>query len=125
MLQSAIETEVDDFLAQHVHQRDARGNRLAVSNGYCRERELLTGAGRLAVEQPRVRDNSFRKEDRVRFSSSDPGNPEIGSERFNRILTPYVYSGDAVVAMATPAAFAPTFVRFEHLVNLELHRSHG
>jgi transposase-like protein len=70
MLQSAIEREVDEFLALHVGRRDARGHRRVVRNGYLPSRELLTGAGRLKVEQPRVRDNASPKEDRVRFSSS-------------------------------------------------------
>jgi len=70
MLQSAIEQEVDDFLAQHAERRDARGRREVVRNGYLPPRELLTGAGRLRVEQPRTRDNSSRKQERVRFSSS-------------------------------------------------------
>jgi transposase-like protein len=70
MLQTAIEAEVDDFLAQHHQRRDARGNRLVVRNGKLPSRDLLTGAGRLEVEQPRVRDNSPEKEDRVQFTSS-------------------------------------------------------
>ena len=70
MLQSAIEMEVDDFLAQHAARRDARGNRLVVRNGHQRSGEILTGAGRLGVEQPRVRDNSSQKKDRVHFTSS-------------------------------------------------------
>jgi transposase-like protein len=70
MLQSAIEMEVDDFLTQHAERRDARGKRLVVRNGYLPSREILTGAGRLAVEQPRVRDNSSKKKERVHFSSS-------------------------------------------------------
>src|SRR5262245_5339418 len=69
MLQSAIEAEVDEFLVVHAERRDARGNRLVVRNGYQPAREILTGAGRLAVEQPRVRDNSREKDSRVRFSS--------------------------------------------------------
>jgi putative transposase len=69
MLQTAIEAEVDEFLAVHAERRDARGNRLVVRNGYKPAREILTGAGRLAVEQPRVRDNSSQKESRVQFSS--------------------------------------------------------
>lgn len=69
MLQTAIEAEVDEFLAMHAERRDARGNRLVIRNGYQPVREILTGAGRLAVEQPRVRDNSSQKENRVRFSS--------------------------------------------------------
>lgn len=69
MLQSAIEAEVDEFLAMHAERRDARGHRLVVRNGYQPAREILTGAGRLAVEQPRVRDNSREQESRVQFSS--------------------------------------------------------
>jgi transposase-like protein len=57
MLQTAIEAEVNEFLAMHAERRDARGNRLVVRNGYQPARQILTGAGRLAVEQPRVRDN--------------------------------------------------------------------
>ena len=70
MLQTAIETEVNEFLAQHADRRDARGNRLVVRSGYQRSREILTGAGRLKVEQPRARDNSSKKKDRVHFTSS-------------------------------------------------------
>ena len=69
MLQTAVEAEIDEFLAMHSERRDARGNRLVVRNGYKPARELLTGAGRLEVEQPRVRDNSSEKERRVQFSS--------------------------------------------------------
>jgi transposase-like protein len=69
MLQTAIEAEVDEFLSVHAERRDARGNRVVVRNGYQPAREILTGAGRLAVAQPRVRDNSREKEHRVRFSS--------------------------------------------------------
>src|ERR1051326_1982787 len=70
MLQTAIEAEVEEFIAVHGDRRDAAGNRLVVRNGYQPARELLTGAGRLEVQQPRVRDNSAQKEGRVRFSSS-------------------------------------------------------
>jgi transposase-like protein len=82
MLQSAIETEVDDFLVQHAERRDGRGNRLVVRNGYLPSRELLTGAGRLTVGQPRVRDNSSKKKDRVQFSS--------------KILPPYLRRSKAI-----------------------------
>jgi putative transposase len=69
MLQTAIEAEVDEFLSLHAERRDAHGNRLVVRNGYKPVRGILTGAGRLSVEQPRIRDNSREKESRVRFSS--------------------------------------------------------
>jgi putative transposase len=70
MLQTAIETEVDDFVAQQANRRDEHGKRLIVRNGYLPSRELLTGAGPLEVKQPRVRDNSPASEDRVHFSAS-------------------------------------------------------
>lgn len=41
-----------------------------VVNGHLPVREILTGAGPLAVRQPRVRDNSPNKDDRVHFSSA-------------------------------------------------------
>ena len=58
MLQSAIESEVNEFLAQHANRRDANGRRRVVRNGYLPPRQILTGAGRLEVEQPRVRDHA-------------------------------------------------------------------
>ena len=70
MLQTAIETEVDDFVAQQANRRDVNGKRLVVRNGYLPSRELLTGAGPLEVKQARVRDNSPGSEDRVHFSAS-------------------------------------------------------
>lgn len=70
MLQSAIETEVQEFIAVHGDRRDAIGRRQVVRNGYQPARQLLTGAGRLEIKQPRVRDNSSEKEKRINFSSS-------------------------------------------------------
>ena len=70
MLQSAIEAEVNDFLLAHEHRRDEAGRRQVVRNGHLPSRELVKGAGKLDVRQPRVRDNSPDKEQRVRFSSS-------------------------------------------------------
>jgi putative transposase len=70
MLQAAINAEVEEFLAQHAGRCDERGRRLVVRNGHLPSRELLSGAGRLALRQPRVRDNSSDPESRVRFSPS-------------------------------------------------------
>ena len=69
MLQSAIEAEVDEFIHRHGDRRDEKGNRQVVRNGHLPSREIVTGAGRLEIEQPRVRDNSSNREDRVVFSS--------------------------------------------------------
>jgi putative transposase len=70
MLQDAITAEVDEFLATHAQRRDEQGQRLVVRNGSLPAREIMTGAGKLEVRQPRVRDNTPNAEDRVRFSSS-------------------------------------------------------
>ncbi|MBM83430.1 MAG: hypothetical protein CMJ78_22965 [Planctomycetaceae bacterium] len=51
MLQSAIEAEVDDFIAGHAQLTDEHGRRRVVRNGSLPEREILTGAGKLAVRQ--------------------------------------------------------------------------
>ena len=70
MLQTAIELEVQEFLENNADRRDEKGNRLVVRNGYLPDREILTGAGKLEVQQPRVRGNSSNPEQRVQFSSA-------------------------------------------------------
>ncbi len=70
MLQAAINAEVDEFLARHAARVDDEGRRLVVRNGQLPSRELLSGAGPLEVRQPRVRDNSPDREQRVAFSPS-------------------------------------------------------
>jgi putative transposase len=70
MLQSAIDAEVESFIAQHEERRDARGRRLVVKNGSLPEREILTGAGAIPVTQGRVRDNTSDPEQRVTFTPS-------------------------------------------------------
>lgn len=70
MLQAAIEQEVGDFVGMHSDRRDDQGRRHVVRNGHLPSRELLTGAGPLEVRQPRVRDNTPEKENRVQFSPS-------------------------------------------------------
>ena len=70
MLQSAIDAEVDAFVAQHADRTDERGQRFVVKNGSLPEREILTGAGSIPVSQGRVRDNDPDRDRRVTFSPS-------------------------------------------------------
>jgi putative transposase len=70
MLQAAINAEVEEFIATHSNRVDEQGRRLVVRNGHLPAREILTGAGPLEVQQPRVRDNSPDKENQVFFSPS-------------------------------------------------------
>lgn len=70
MLQAAIDCEVEQFLQAHEERRDESGKRRVVRNGYLPAREILTGAGKLEVRQPRVRDLTADQAERVRFSSA-------------------------------------------------------
>jgi putative transposase len=56
MLQTALETEVTEYLERNLAHTDAEGHRLVVRNGHLPERDLITGAGPLRIKQPRVRD---------------------------------------------------------------------
>lgn len=70
MLQTAIEAEVQQYVADHDANRDEAGRRQVVRNGYLPAREIMTGAGRLEIEQPRVRDNDPDRDPSIRFTPS-------------------------------------------------------
>lgn len=90
MLQSAIEAEVNEFLAEHAARRDASGKREVVRNGYLPRRTILTGAGPLEVEQPRVRDHAADSDRRVQFSSQILP-PYLRRSRTIEELIPWLY----------------------------------
>ena len=56
MLAVALEAEVDDYLVACAAERDERGRWLVVRNGHARQREVLTAAGAVTVQAPRVDD---------------------------------------------------------------------
>jgi len=66
MVQAAIGWEVEEFVLRYEAVRDDRGRARVIRNGYLPEREIVTGAGRLEIQQARVRDRG--KE--IRFHSS-------------------------------------------------------
>ena len=70
MLQSAIDAEVDTFIAMHADRTDERGRRQVVKNGSLPQREILSGAGAIPVTQGRVRDNHPDPSKRITFSPS-------------------------------------------------------
>ena len=83
LLQRALELEVDEVLGQFEHLRDAAGRHRIVRNGHLPQRTVLTGAGPLDVQQPRVRDRAGKDaRDRIHFSS--------------KILPPYLRRSAAV-----------------------------
>lgn len=56
MLSQAIQAEVDEYVNNYSHYQDENGHRLVTRNGRLPERELTTGVGPVAVQQPRIRD---------------------------------------------------------------------
>lgn len=66
MLLAALQAEVADYVERHQELVDEGGRRLVVRNGKAPERTLVTGAGGLKIQAPRVND---RREGH-RFSSS-------------------------------------------------------
>src|SRR5881392_2488118 len=56
MLAEALQAEVDAYIAQFAAERDGKGRRLVVRNGYHQSREVLTSAGAIEVTVPRVND---------------------------------------------------------------------
>lgn len=70
LLADAIEAEVESYIQEHAHLRDAEGRRLIVRNGSMPERHLETPIGSLRVNQPRVNDRRVDEAgERERFSS--------------------------------------------------------
>ncbi|MFM9976334.1 MAG: IS256 family transposase [Beijerinckiaceae bacterium] len=56
LLAQAIEAEVADFLDQHASLKTGDGRQRVVRHGHLPEREVMTGIGPVAAQQPRVRD---------------------------------------------------------------------
>src|SRR3981189_278485 len=72
MLAEALQAEVDAYVAQFAEERDERGRRVVVRNGYHEPREVLTSAGAVEVTAPRVNDKRVDPAtgERERFSSA-------------------------------------------------------
>jgi len=72
MLAQALQDEVEERIARFADERDERGHRLVVRNGYHEPREVLTSAGAVAVHAPRINDRRVDPDtgERARFSSA-------------------------------------------------------
>jgi putative transposase len=72
MLAAALEAEVDAYVSSLIDEVDERGRRLVVRNGHAEPRSLVTGAGPLEVQAPRVNDRRVDEGtgERMRFRSS-------------------------------------------------------
>jgi len=90
MLQRALECEVDAFLSEYADRIDERGRKQVVRNGYLPARSIMTGAGPLEVQQPRVRDKALRVDERVVFTSAILP-PYLRKSRSIEELIPWLY----------------------------------
>jgi transposase-like protein len=72
MLAEALQAEVEERIARFAEERDERGHRLVVRNGYHEPREVLTSAGAVEVRAPRINDKRIDPEtgQRARFTSA-------------------------------------------------------
>jgi hypothetical protein len=72
MLAAALEAEVDAYVSSFTGELDEYGRRLVVRNGHAEARPLVTGAGPLEVQAPRVNDRRVDEVtgERMRFASS-------------------------------------------------------
>ena len=64
LLQAAIEQEVEEHLIRYRDRVDGKGKRLVVRNGTMPERSVLTGAGPLCIQRPRVEDRGLDEQER-------------------------------------------------------------
>jgi transposase-like protein len=72
MLAAALEAEVDTYVSGLSGERDEKGHRLVVRNGHAVPRSLVTGAGPIEVQAPRVDDRRVDEVtgEKMRFRSS-------------------------------------------------------
>ncbi|MEU6578962.1 IS256 family transposase [Streptomyces sp. NPDC046805] len=72
MLAAALEAEVNQYIAELADERDDKGRRLVVRNGYHQPRQVTTAAGAVEVKAPRVNDKRLDEAtgERKRFSSA-------------------------------------------------------
>jgi putative transposase len=71
MIATALEAEVEEYVASFVEEVDEDDKRLVVRNGHARERKVTVGSGTVPVRAPRVNDKRVDEQtgERKRFSS--------------------------------------------------------
>ena len=71
MIATALEVEVEEYVASFTEERGEDGKRLVVRNGRGRERRLTVGSGTVGIRAPRVNDKRVEEEsgERQKFGS--------------------------------------------------------
>jgi len=110
----------------HAHERDALGQRLVVRNGHANERQIQTGIGPVAVQQPRINDKRVDENgERIRFASKILP-PYLRKTKSIEELIPWLYlkgvsTGDfsealqALLGPDAPGLSASTIVRLKEV----------
>ena len=124
MLVKAVEAEVTAYIQAHQHEVDQDGRRLVVRNGHARERTLVSGAGQLKIQAPRVDDRRVdERGQRFRFTSQILP-PYLRRTKSVEELIPWLYlkgisTGDfsealeALLGPDAPGLSATTVVRLK------------
>ena len=90
-LQAAIEQEVEEYIQRHCGQVDAAGHRLVVRNGHHPARNLQTGNGTIAVQQPRVNDQRIDEHGQRMHFTSQILPPYLRKTKAIAELVPWLY----------------------------------
>lgn len=70
MIMTALQEEVEAYVARHAQERDENGHRLVVRNGSAGARRVTLGAGTVEIRAPRVHDKRVDEQgERRRFAS--------------------------------------------------------
>ena len=124
MLVKAVEAEVTAYIEAHQHEVDENGRRLVVRNGHARERTIVSGAGQLKNQAPRVDDRrTDERGQRFRFTSEILP-PYLRRTKSVEELIPWLYlkgisTGDfsealeALLGPDAPGLSAATVVRLK------------
>jgi len=83
VLAAGLQAEVDEHVNRFRGVVDTDGKRRVIRNGYLPEREIQTGAGKLAIKQPRVR-----------VKGNEPGDEELKFE--SKLIPPYLRKAKSV-----------------------------
>ena len=90
LLMLALNEEVDAFCRRHEEKLGDNGHRLVVRNGRGKRRRLVSGAGLLEIELPRVDDRVLENTEEPRFQSSLVP-PYLRRTKNIEELVPYLY----------------------------------
>ena len=90
LLAQALEAEIALFICQFAEMRDEQGRQRIVRNGYCKEREILSGIGPLPVKAPRARDREPDPSVRMHFKSAILP-PYLRKTKSMEALIPWLY----------------------------------